>query len=37
MVRIVKNSEEAAFEGGRAVMVSFPEHYCSLLRPDGLG
>ena len=35
MIRIVKNSEDAAFEGGQAVSVAFPEHYCSLLRPDG--
>jgi len=34
MIRIVKNSEDAAFEGGQAVSVAFPEHYCSLLRPD---
>ena len=34
MIRIVKNSEDAAFEGGREVLVGFPEHYCSLLRPD---
>jgi len=34
-IRIVKNSEEAAFVGGQAVTVSFPEHYCSLIRPDG--
>jgi len=35
MIRIVKNSEDVAFEGGQAVFVSFPEHYCSLLHPDG--
>jgi len=35
MIRIVKNSEDADFEGGQAVSVAFPEHYCSLLRPDG--
>jgi iron(III) transport system ATP-binding protein len=34
-VRIVKNSEDTAFEGGQAVFVAFPEHYCSLLRQDG--
>jgi iron(III) transport system ATP-binding protein len=35
MIRIIKNSEEANFEGGQAVSVSFPEHYCSLLHSDG--
>ncbi len=34
-IRTLKNSENAAFVGGQAVSVSFPEHYCSLLRPDG--
>jgi ABC-type Fe3+/spermidine/putrescine transport system ATPase subunit len=34
-IRTVKKSEEADFEGGQAVSVSFPEHFCSLLRPDG--
>jgi iron(III) transport system ATP-binding protein len=33
-IRIVKNSEDTAFEGGQAVLVAFPEHYCSLLRLD---
>ncbi len=36
-IRIVKNSEGTAFEGGEAVSVAFPEHYCSLLRPDSRG
>jgi iron(III) transport system ATP-binding protein len=35
MIRITKNSEEANFEGGQEVYVSFPEHYCSLLRDGG--
>ncbi len=35
MIRIIKNSEDTSFEGGQAVFVSFPEHYCSLLRADG--
>jgi iron(III) transport system ATP-binding protein len=35
MIRILKNSEDAAFEGGQSVLVAFPEHYCSLIRPDG--
>jgi len=35
MIRIMKNSEDANFEGGQAVSVSFPEHYCSLLHWDG--
>jgi ABC-type Fe3+/spermidine/putrescine transport system ATPase subunit len=34
-IRITKNSEDANFEGGRAVYVTFPEHYCSLLHEDG--
>jgi iron(III) transport system ATP-binding protein len=34
-IRTVKNSEDTAFEGGQSVFVSFPEHYCSLLRQDG--
>ena len=34
MIRILKNSEDAAFESGQAVSVAFPEHYCSLLRTD---
>ena len=34
-IRVVKKSEELDFEGGQAVSVSFPEHFCSLLRPDG--
>jgi iron(III) transport system ATP-binding protein len=35
MVRVVKKSEEVPFEGGQAVLVAFPEHYCSLLHPAG--
>jgi len=35
MVRIMKNSEETNFEVGQKVYVTFPEHYCSLLRADG--
>jgi iron(III) transport system ATP-binding protein len=34
-IRVTKNSEQANFEGGQAVTVSFPEHYCSLLHWDG--
>ena len=34
-IRIMKNSEYAAFEGGQVVSVTFPEHYCSLIRLDG--
>ncbi len=34
-IRVVKKSEEVDLEGGRVVSVHFPEHFCSLLRPDG--
>jgi iron(III) transport system ATP-binding protein len=34
-IRITKNSEETNFETGQKVFVSFPEHYCSLLRAEG--
>jgi iron(III) transport system ATP-binding protein len=34
-IRVVKNSEDTSFEGGQAVFVAFPEHYCSLLHTDG--
>jgi iron(III) transport system ATP-binding protein len=34
-VSVLKNSEEAPFAVGQRVRVSFPEHYCSLLRLDG--
>lgn len=34
-IRVVKKSEEADFEEGQVVSVSLPEHFCSLLRPDG--
>ncbi|MDA4117795.1 MAG: ABC transporter ATP-binding protein [Thaumarchaeota archaeon] len=33
-IRALKKSEETAFEAGSQVSVSFPEHYCSLLRLD---
>jgi len=36
-IRALKKSEDAAPEAGQEVCVAFPEHYCSLLHPDGLG
>jgi iron(III) transport system ATP-binding protein len=34
MIRVIRNSEDAAFDGGQKVSVAFPEHYCSLLHPE---